>query len=874
MEQSVPSRFERIVRRYPDGLALKSEHRSHSFRELDEVSNRIARSILDADAPSGSAVAVLIEQGFLHVAALLGILKAGGAFVALDPADAVPRNRFILQDARAPLLLSNDRNGSHAAGTVEGTPCRVINLDHLGPALPSDNPGIPVDPRDVAFIVYTSGSTGNPKGVVHSHRNLLHWAKQYTNSLHISPRDRFTLVNPPGRTLTLVNIFVPLLSGAAVCTLSVERAGLRGMAEWMVREGITVYCSVPTLFRHFASGLDRSTPFPTLRMVYLGGEPVLGRDVELFQSRFPGETLLRNGFGSSECVGIRECYITSQTPFDGPVLPAGYATEDTEVVLVDEEGREVPPGEIGEILVRSPHLAMGYHRRPDLTEDVFPPDPGSPGGRIYRTGDLGYLLPDGCLVHLGRKDFQIKVRGNRIEPTEVEAALVELPGVREAAVTARNDGMGDARLVAYLVPEAGANLITATLRLQLQQRLPPFMIPSIFLLLDALPTNSGGKLDRLRLPDPGTLRPIDPDPQPTGEDELVGQVAQLWRRLLDRPQVGPNDSFFDLGGDSLLAITMALELEKQSGVRIPIDTLFELPTPARLAEALRTRGDANLGDCLVPIQPAGSLPPFYCLHGLGGDIAGYRLLASHLGASQPVYGIRPRGMTGQCPPSFSVEEMASHYVEEILAFQPAGPYYLGGYSAGGIFAFEVARRLLARGCEVGLLAHFDSYCPGYARLLPTAVRTRRHLAVMSGLPPREKLCYVRDRLDTVRDRGRTRIWRLLHGAVRRGLPVGRALQSPERSALVAYRSYRPGPYPGRTVVFVAAQDDWSFHYDRSPTEGWRAAVSGELQFRLIPGDHGGIMREPAVAVLARELAEWLRVARETAGTSAPPSTED
>ncbi|MBI3979507.1 MAG: amino acid adenylation domain-containing protein [Chloroflexi bacterium] len=861
VEQSVPARFQQIALEYPDRLALKDEQRGYTYRELDEYANRIAHAILDQGMPPQSPMAVMVEQGFLHIAAILGILKAGGIFVALDPANPASRIQHMVADSEARLMIADRRSRPLAAGLAENVRLVSLAVEEIDPSLPCVNPNVTMGPDEIACLVYTSGSTGVPKGSVVPHRYLLRHVLKCTNAMHISHLDRMTLLSSAGVGAAVGTITVALMNGACVLPFSVQTNGLRALGDWLGREEVTVYHSVPTLFRHFAQNLAENTVFPSLRLIWLSGEPVLRREVDLFKSRFAGSVLLCNSLGSTEGGAIAEYYISRETPFDGAVLPVGYEADGMRVIVVDEEGNEVPPGQIGEITVRI--RTRGYWRRPGLTEAIFLHDSEGGDRRIYKTGDVGYMLPDRCLVHLGRKDSQVKIRGHRIELAEVEMALMDLPVVREAVVAARKDILGDPRLVAYVVPEGGAAPSASTLRHQLGQRLPDYMIPAHFVTLDTLPIGPSGKVDQLRLPDPpaddGREADVEPeaDADSAIEGEIAGQVAHISKRLLGLHRVGPDDNFFDLGGDSLLATRMALEIEKQFKVRLPMDVLFDQPTPVRLAAAIALGSHANLGDCLVPIFARGSRPPFYCVHGVRGALEHYWVLAGHLGSDQPVYGLRPRSVSGNYPLSFSVEEMASHYVEDILAFQPDGPYFLGGYSAGGVFAFEVARQLRNKGCAVGLVALFDTACPGHARRTPVVDRARRHLAVMSRLTLRQRLNYLRNRFGK-------HYWsrlflRLLYQAMGRGVPVDRTIETLDKAIEFALSNYRPHPYPGRLVVFAAVENE-GFSFDRqNPLEGWRAVAAEGVQFCRVPGDHANVMQEPQVATLAGELGACIRM---------------
>ena len=406
VEQSIPARFEEQVRRHPDRLAVKSGAAAWSYTELNARANRIAHAILEARSEPGETVALVLDQGVELVAAILGALKAGKIYVPLDPSLPAERLAELIADSRAPLVVTDARA---RPGTAAG---RVLVATALAAGRPSGDPGLSIAPSAGAYVYYTSGSTGRPKGVLDCHRNVLHNVMRYTNTLRITSDDRLTLLQGPAFSGAVSSLFAALLNGGASFPYDVPKDGVRGIAPWLRREAITIYHSVPVLFRQVVSG-DGS--FPDLRLIRLEGDRASPGDVEVFRRRCAPGALLVNGLGATECGLVRQYVVSAETPVPASVLPVGYAVEDMEIVLLDEAGQERAAGEVGEIAVRSRYLATGYWRRPDLTADAFAAAPGRDGVRVYRTRDLGRMAPDGCLEHLGRKDFQAKIRGQRVD---------------------------------------------------------------------------------------------------------------------------------------------------------------------------------------------------------------------------------------------------------------------------------------------------------------------------------------------------------------------------------------------------------------------------------------------------------------------------
>jgi amino acid adenylation domain-containing protein len=610
VEQSIPSRFRRIAARYPDRRAVKDGPHELTYARLDRAANRIARAILARGGSADEPVALLLQHGASLIAGILGVLKAGRIYLPLDPSFPRARLAYILEDAGAGLVISD---GAHLELVRSLGPAArpVLDLDRLDPGLPDTDLDLPISPGAPAYVLYTSGSTGRPKGVVQSHRNVLWDIREYTNTLHISCDDRMTLLYSCSVNGAVRGIFGALLNGASLYPFDVKERGLNGLAELLSREEITFYHSVPSVFRHFVATLSGRETFPRLRVIRFGGERVLARDVEAYRRHFPDGCLLYAGMGATETGHVRHYFLDHSTPVGG-VVPTGYPVEGKQVLLLDEAGGEVPVGEAGEIAVRSRYLALGYWRRPEATRAAFLPDPAGGAERLFRTGDLGRMHPDGCLEHLGRKDFQVKVRGHRIESAEVERTLLGLTGVGEAVVVAREEGSGEQRLVAYLVPAAGSPPpVPAELRGQLLDHLPDHMVPSAFVLLERLPLTPNGKVDRLALPAPvRDGRGPDGAVVPPG-DAVEVVLASLWAETLGLGRVGVEDDFFELGGHSLLATRVLARLREALGVDLPLRAFFERPTVAALAERVRAEGPGRVDRSTLRIPRAprdGDLP--------------------------------------------------------------------------------------------------------------------------------------------------------------------------------------------------------------------------------------------------------------------------
>ena len=462
IETSIPDRFEQIVRQYAHRSAVKTRDNSLTYDELNKAANRVAHAILTQRGEGEEAVTLLMRNGAPMIAAILGALKAKKSYVPLDPSYPRARLTSILEDSQAGLILTDNKNLCLAKELTLGV-CGLLNVDDLDVGLSTENLGLFMSADSVACIFYTSGSTGEPKGVIQAHRNVLHRVMVDTNSFHICPDDRLSLLSSPSYSVSLRNLFGTLLNGASLYAFNIEEEGLAHLADWLIQEKVTIYFSVPTVFHHFTDKLRESECFGMLRLIYLGGEPTTKKDVELYKKYFSPACILVNSLASNEAGIIRNYFIDKETQIRGSIVPAGYAVDGKEILVLNDDGQEVDCNQIGEIVVRSRYLCPGYWQKSDLTRASFLSDPAGGKERIYRTGDLGRIGPDGCLEHLGRKDFRVKIRGQRVEVAEVEMTLLNHHAIKEAVIRAVENEPDDPsaplrtdqRLVAYVVPKQG-----------------------------------------------------------------------------------------------------------------------------------------------------------------------------------------------------------------------------------------------------------------------------------------------------------------------------------------------------------------------------------------------------------------------------------
>jgi amino acid adenylation domain-containing protein len=593
LEQSLADRFEKIVRLYPHRLAVKTRSHVLTYAALNHAVNRLAHAILAQQGAGEQPVAVLLEHGVAVITALLALWKTGKIYVPLDPTLPHARTNAILEDTRPGLLVTNTLNCSYAARMHQG--CHIMNIDELEVNASMVDPGVSISPDNRAYILYTSGSAGQPKGVVQNHRNLLHQIKRETNGLHICVDDRLTLLRSCSAIGGVRVVLSALLNGAAVYPWHVAQAGQAEFANFLCQEDITIYDSAATPFRHFVGSLTGKEHFPALRLVRISSEPVYKSDVELYHKHFAPDCIFVNSLGLTETAGsIRHYFIDQETQVTGNPVPVGYTVEDMEILLLDDHGQQVDCQSVGEIAVRSRYLSPGYWRRPALTQAKFRFDPQSEDVRTYLTGDVGRLLPDGCLLHLGRKDLQVKIRGYRVDIAEIEQALLALDSITEAVVVAREDRPAELSLVAYVVTSQQPSPTVSSFRQALAATLPAYMIPAAFVVLDTMPVTPTGKVDRRALPAPGHARPAMAAEFVPPRSELERSLVHIWQEVLHIEQVGIHDNFFDLGGHSLLATRVVDRIREALHVDVSIHSLFEATTVAELAVLVKEHWVASV----------------------------------------------------------------------------------------------------------------------------------------------------------------------------------------------------------------------------------------------------------------------------------------
>ncbi|WP_230091984.1 amino acid adenylation domain-containing protein [Streptomyces olivaceus] len=703
--EALPELFARRVRATPDAVAVVAGATELTYRQLDQRSNRLARALVRRGVRPETPVAVLLDRSADLVTALLAITKAGGAYVPLDSRFPQSRIDLMLQEARVALVLTGDVLTALTEGETDASAVEVPN-----------------DQRQLAYVMYTSGSTGRPKGVAVTHRDVVGLAcsPEWRRGGH----ERVLMHSPTAFDLSTYELWVPLLNGGTVVVAPPERLDLDLLQHTVGTHGVTGLWLTAGLFRLVAE--ERPGLLAGVREVWTGGDVVSPAAVARVLAACPGIEVV-NGYGPTEATTLATSHPVHDLPENAATVPIGAPMANMRAYVLDDRLRPVPTGLVGELYLAGTGVARGYLGRAGLTSERFTADPyGPPGSRMYRTGDLARWAAGGTLEFAGRTDHQVKLRGLRIEPGEIEAILAASPGVAQAAVVAREDRPGDKRLVAYLVPAPGGAPEAARLAGRLRRELPDYMVPSAFVVLDALPLTANGKLDRAALPAPEYGATGAGRGPRTPREQLL---CDLFAEVLGREQVHIDDNFFDLGGHSLLAARLASRVRETLGLELGLRMLFEAPTVAGLSERLVMDDPADALDVVLPLRSTGTGTPLFCVHPGGGISWSYSGLLNHIGPQHPVYAIQARGLGRPEPLPASFEEMAADYADQIRKIQPQGPYLLLGWSAGGLIAHALACELRARGERTALLAVLDAYPVKDVRFEEAPVPTERDVLV-------------------------------------------------------------------------------------------------------------------------------------------------
>ena len=853
--------FERQVDETPDSVAVIFEKDRLTYGELDRRSNQLGHYLRDFGVCSNVLVGIFLDRSVDMVVALLGVFKAGGAYVPLDPEYPSDRLKYMLDHSQAPIVITQQALRRELPDSdarilfIDSDWRDICELDHSRP----DNP---VDPLNLAYVIYTSGSTGKPKGVKIQHGAVVNFLASMAHEPGLTAEDVLVAVSTLSFDISVLELFLPLTVGAiAVIADRITASDGQQLLELLNKSSATMMQATPSTWRMLVSaGWQGSKAFSAL----CGGEalpPDLQGDLVKRASR------AWNMYGPTETTIWSTCY--ELTDLDEQVL-IGRPIANTQVYILGPNMEPVPIGVEGELFIGGAGVSLGYLHQGDFTRERFLRDPFSndPGARIYRTGDLVRYHADGNIEYRGQMDNQVKIRGFRIELGEIESVLNQHPLVSQGVAAIKEEQPGDMRLVAYIVPEFDTIPSVSSLRDHLGDKLPDYMIPQHFVTLQDLPLTPNGKINRMALPGlkQADVIAIENYTAPRTEEEAL--LVTIWRDLLKIDKVGIRDNFFEIGGHSLLAARMFSKIKVALGVNLPLATLIQAPTIEFLANEIKTKVWSKPWSSLVAIQPGGTKPPLFCVHGAGGNVLLYRDLAEHLGPEQPLYGLQAQGLDGKQDPYTRFEDMAAHHIGEIRAFQPYGPYYLAGYCLGGAIAYEMAQQLSDQGQKTALLVMFETYnanfqhqpVPFFHRLYNPIENLMFHWRNFFPLRMDEKQAYFFRKTGAFLRRLRVRTMvRLSSFAAKLKMPFGRDYPHVYLTGIndEAHAKYVPKVYEGHLTMFRPKRHYIGFE---DPEFGWGGLAKGGLDIHEIQVNPRGMMVEPFVRELARKLRNCIQEA--------------
>jgi amino acid adenylation domain-containing protein len=862
-EDLLHTHFLKQVAERPEQLAVCTPERRLTYRDAYGYACSIERELLRQQAQPNELVAVMMEKGWEQIVAVLGILFAGAAYLPIDPELPAERQRYLLEfsNVRVALTQSGARQKLSVPSSVE-----VIEVDRLK----TTHQTAPADrrrqkPEDLAYVIFTSGSTGVPKGVMIDHRGALNTVLDINQRFHVGPEDRVLALSRLSFDLSVYDVFGLLAAGGTIVMPAAARALYTNhWVDLIVKEKVTIWDTVPALMQLSVDHAREPERLGnSLRLVLLSGDWIPLGLPEQIRRVFPKANVISLG-GATEASIWSILYPISKVDPNWKSIPYGKAMVNQSFHVLSDDLSPRPVWVPGQLYIGGVGLAKGYLRDEQKTNASFPINPES-GERLYRTGDLGRFLPDGNIEFLGREDFQVKVQGYRIELGEIEDRLQEFEGVDLCIVTVREDTPQEKRLVGYIVPKPGASVNTDAVKEHLRAQLPSYMVPVALVILDRFPLTPNGKVDRKALPAPAHAVAEKAAVRPAFRDAIDLQVMKLWEKVLDVRPIGLQDNFFDVGGNSLVAVRLFSEMGRVFDRSFPLSILFEAPTVEKLADLIRRDGWTPNWASLVPIQPGGTKPPFFCVHGGGGNVLIFRELARYLAPDYPFYGLQARGLDGSKDYLTTTVAMAESYLHEVRELQPDGPYYLGGFCMGGQVAFEMAQRLLREGQQVNLLFTIDTQNFNGAPLQLSLAqkvgsvgqKIKFHASNLRRLGLGEQIGYLaeKSKLALRREVGRLsiKVNHILRRNPHRDVS-GKVQEFLEDVNDRAFFAYVPAAYPGKLVLCKPRRN---YSFLRDPYNGWAGIAQGGLEIIELPSDPGGIFQEPYVQTLAAKLKEQI-----------------
>jgi amino acid adenylation domain-containing protein len=861
-ETTIHSLISETAGKFPDKTAIHFKNRQVTYKTLDERSNQLARYLYEQGIKSKDIVGIVLDRSPEMVIGMLGILKCGAAYLPLDPAYPKQRVQYVLDDASVRVILVSER---YAGVFKTGAREIVIETALMQLADVSKNRLEELsDSKSLAYLIYTSGSSGNPKGVMVEQQNLVNLLFSMQRFPGMTAEDKFLALTTISFDIAGLEIFLPLLTGAElVIAAADEQKDGHLLVEKLYKENITIVQATPSTYKLM---LECNWFGQRDLKILCGGEALSKIIADKLLLRCKG---LYNMYGPTETTIWSTC---AQIFESDEIITIGRPINNTQIYILDSYGKLLGEGVKGEIYIGGDGVSRGYLNRPELQQEKFLPDRFSkiPGRKIYRTGDVGKFVEGGMIQYLGRNDHQIKIHGFRIEPSEIEFKLNSLEDIKESLVVVQDDDFGNSRLVAYVIanetPPGGNTAKEESLlrrwRTALLDYFPFYMVPNEIIIIKEFILTDNGKIDHSRLVKAPILS--ENKLKPVRASVFEKKIIDIWKSSLKVEHIGLDDDFFMLGGHSMIAAQVMQKLEKETSIRLPLTALFEAPTVKKLSRYVELKGNNSSWKSLVPIKPGDNKRPLYIVHGAGLNVLIFHSIAKNLDKEQSVFGLQARGLNGIDDPFDNMEKIASYYIAEILDENPHGPYNLAGYSFGGVVAFEMAKQLKAMGKTVNLLGIFDTsvdasqrpktFLKKSARKLKDAyVYVRFNLQLLWKEPVQTiKYRFVNRKHKMMRMLSKFHMIRELSGQEKYLKHSARI----NRKHDTAYRNYELTPYSGTIDLFRVSHR--MYHVDDPEYFGWKSLALGGMKVHDVPGDHSTFLLSPNVEKFAAILMETLR----------------
>jgi len=854
-EKTIFRLFEERVLNAPEATAIQKGSNKITYKELNKLANRIAHSLVAKGVLPEDNIGLLISRDFDMIIGMLAIMKAGGAYVPIDPEYPADRQEYIFNQSKLKMVISNS---DYPLETIVGKE-RFLKINFMNPEGSNENnPSLNVSSSQLAYTIYTSGSTGRPKGVMIEHHSVVNLIQWVNNQFNIGANDRLLFITSMCFDLSVYDIFGMLASGGTIVIAeNKEIQDVRLLQSMLIDNKITFWDSVPTTLDYLVQNLEQEQPnyrYEGLKTVFLSGDWIPVDLPDRAKKFFPKAQFVSLG-GATEATIWSNFYIVKDTKPGWRSIPYGKPLSNNFFYILDEQLQTVPMGETGDLYIGGVSVARGYANDPEKTNAAFIPDPFNTdlGGRMYRTGDTGRMMPDFNMEFLGRKDSQVKINGFRVELGEIENVLNKSELVKSAVVIAKKAPDGNKRLMGYVVP-AGKfekeQIIT-----YLKAKLPDYMVPAMWMEIDKMPLNSNGKIDRNAMPDftENLLHKKSFLPPETATEKTL---ATIWQECMNLNDVSADDNFFALGGHSLMAVQILSKLKKKLGRSFQLAVLFKYPTIRSFANFIENDKKETTYTCLVPIKPTGTKPPLYIIHGEGLNVLNFSSLAAVMDKDRPIFGLQAVGLNGIDEPLDNLPAIAKFYLDEIIRHNPSGPYLLAGYSFGGYVALEIRKQMAAMGKEVDKLIMFDtdaekSEYKDWYYILPKKVK--RNMPVLLSFLKSSIFHPIANFKNQNKNPSPGFLSKYFSKKETRNFY--QLIKKIKDKHLYAFRNYKMEPFDGKVYLFKA-KICVHYVYD-AEFLGWKRFALKGVELYDVPGDHLTMILPPNVEVFAAILGDAL-----------------